>query len=876
MKIDPARHFNSSSPPAPYRILSRTLIILAVLAGIFFVAARSLEEIAHNYLLSHFQLTIPPGAFEPLELPNERFSASLSLNRATYDNYLSLTLSGGDTYKVSFTRGDDSDFILISTTGREDTDFLYLIPQAIAERGYEDITISPVRGDGIYWVQGMRTHADPDPADFPEHFVVDFEIKKLEISIEEQDFARLEAKRAEALALGILLTEEVDYVPAVVTGNGKRDRAEVRLKGDWTDHIAGDKWSFRIKMDDEPLWGMKKFSVHRPETRAGVSEYLIQKFYREQGGISLRYDFVDVFVNGEYWGVYALEEFFDKRLVEHASRREGPIIKVNERYLWERRAFFSPKIENWDLSMRSENRFIDFDVFAVNLTLENPALDRQTGYAITQLHKVVNGDAGVEAVFDLDMAARYFAALDLFNSCHGNIWHNMRYYFNPVTGLLEPISFDEVPKEGLCRSSSGRDDVLINPFFANPDFRAMYVDYLDKFLAEYDSFIARNSEDLAHVETIFERDGIPYDDFRTHLDELHFHMNTTLYDDLAFFTIETLPDGRLAIQKHNDSYLNVFIEEIRYKGEPLNIALSNFSNRFFIDREMIKETELALNQFEVVYRTLFDNHVRKQTVSDRELAYSFYVAGHIYGSHSKKGTPEQDHMHPPFAAALSGIAADERIELGVLTGDTVLIPSTGSYGNLKSALELTGKPYFITPGNHDLDGSGLFAAHFGSAYQSFIRGNELFVLLTPGSDYRLNNEQLQFLSNLVSQHQDVNNIFVFSHYLFWLDGSHFPWTQANGGPYQENRSNFWTDVLPLFYQYSGEIFFIAGDVGAFPEWASIAYERVGNAHFIASGMGGGLMDNYLFVHVFDDGSVEFDIQALNEDGLRGLGSLKDW
>ena len=37
-------------------------------------------------------------------------------------------------------------------------------------------------------------------------------------------------------------------------------------------------------MDDESVWGMKKFSIHRPETRDGVSEYLVQTFYRDHGG----------------------------------------------------------------------------------------------------------------------------------------------------------------------------------------------------------------------------------------------------------------------------------------------------------------------------------------------------------------------------------------------------------------------------------------------------------------------------------------------------------------------------------------------------------------------------------------------------------------
>jgi hypothetical protein len=72
------------------------------------------------------------------------------------------------------------------------------------------------------------------------------------------------------------------------------------------------------------------------------------------------------------------------------------------------------------------------------------------------------------------------------------------------------------------------------------------------------------------------------------------------------------------------------------------------------------------------------------------------------------------------------------------------------------------------------------------------------------------------------------------------------------------------------------VFFIAGDMGAFSDRNPVAYERMGKVHFIASGMGGGLMDNLLFVYVYDDGSVEFNIHPLNEEQPRGLGNLRDW
>ena len=45
-----------------------------------------------------------------------------------------------------------------------------------------------------------------------------------------------------------------------------------------------------------------------------------------------------LFLNGKNLGIYALEEHFDKALIESNKFREGPILKFDESILWEKRA----------------------------------------------------------------------------------------------------------------------------------------------------------------------------------------------------------------------------------------------------------------------------------------------------------------------------------------------------------------------------------------------------------------------------------------------------------------------------------------------------------------------------------------------------------
>ncbi len=232
-----------------WQIISRTILILVFLFIFFYIAMKLSEQVGVNYLQSHFHISLDTNQTDQkIILPSQKFYSTLELKTETNDNYLDITLSGGDVFMVEFLLDDKSDFILISTIGNEAKNYLYFIPKNITNRGYKKIRISPIRGDGDYWLQSINTYKDPDFNKFPTHVIIDFEIKKIEIEIGEDELAKIEEKRTEALQLGILLSEDEDYVSAVIYADGKKDDIEIRLKGDWAEHLQekngllGSKW----------------------------------------------------------------------------------------------------------------------------------------------------------------------------------------------------------------------------------------------------------------------------------------------------------------------------------------------------------------------------------------------------------------------------------------------------------------------------------------------------------------------------------------------------------------------------------------------------------------------------------------------------------
>ena len=82
-----------------------------------------------------------------------------------------------------------------------------------------------------------------------------------------------------AIKNGILLRSNDDEVKAKLRYSDKIYPIKMRLKGDWTDHLNGNQWSFRIKAKNgQTINGLKEFSLQHPRTRVYINEYIYHKF----------------------------------------------------------------------------------------------------------------------------------------------------------------------------------------------------------------------------------------------------------------------------------------------------------------------------------------------------------------------------------------------------------------------------------------------------------------------------------------------------------------------------------------------------------------------------------------------------------------------
>ncbi len=297
---------------------------------------------------------------------------------------------------------------------------------------FEEVKFSPNEHDFIYPVTNT--------------------LKKLRISLNSDRLEKLTRKRNGALKSGFLVTNDDDFVKAKINLNGGENlSAQIRLKGDLTDHLEHPtKWSYRIVTDGEKtLMGMRKFSVQHPKSRNYLWEWLFNKVVKNNGLTGLRYDFLNVEIEVIDkqtiipMGVMALEESFDKILIENNSRREGLILGFDESMMWDERKQVKDLLLDYpaDVDM-PEKRELPIKVYNQNKVLGNPTLSNQFKMAKNLIIGLRDGKLKLSEVFDIEKLAFYVALSNLFGGHHGLHIENIRVYYNPVTNKLEPISFD--------------------------------------------------------------------------------------------------------------------------------------------------------------------------------------------------------------------------------------------------------------------------------------------------------------------------------------------------------------------------------------------------------------------------------------------------
>ena len=285
---------------------------------------------------------------------------------------------------------------------------------------------------------------------------INHDFNSLNIEIDLENLKLLEKMRIEKYKKK---SAEIKWAKAKIRVLNKKNKindvvnVKLRPKGDREIHFLNlDSMSYKIDVRGKRkfILGMEEMSLQKPVTRNFTWELLYHKLFRKENLVSLNIIPIKLYRNGEYLGVFVLEEGFSKELLEKQYRKEGPIIGINENldqtfpnltYEYYSEKYWVSKFP--DIFIKSQN---NLNFIKNNFENENFKLFEY---------------------FDLDLWAKFFALSDVLKMFHGTVTKSVKLYYNPTTGLFEPIPFDG-------HYQAGYQDFSFIDFLENPKIDCGY------------------------------------------------------------------------------------------------------------------------------------------------------------------------------------------------------------------------------------------------------------------------------------------------------------------------------------------------------------------------------------------------------------------
>ena len=377
-----------------------------------------------------------------------------------------------------------------------------------------------------------------------------YKIDKINLEIGFDDILKIEKIRKEAIDTesetnGLPSSDKMPQIKVNIIFNEKKYRGDIRLKGDrrihWEDK---EKSSYKIELDrNQYLFGIKKFSLQKPRARNYIHEWIFHKLAEDLDIIKLKYEFLNLSINGEDKGLYVLEEGFGKELIERNKRRNGPIFSLDE-----------DLTTNLEIENGSEN--IVFEIY--NKQFWNKSENKDIlNIASQKLRDFLDKKVSPEEVLDLKKWASYFAIIDLTSTYHGSLLKSVKFYYNPINGLFEPIPFDghrlkqnyhkniknydnRILIDKLLKPKS-RDEISsyswLNIIFFNKDkslnksFYNLYVENLNKISKKtyLDNFIFKNKNKIEEFNSHIYADYFYFDNARNYGVGLYYFLLSDFY-----------------------------------------------------------------------------------------------------------------------------------------------------------------------------------------------------------------------------------------------------------------------------------------------------------------------------------------------------------
>ena len=269
-------------------------------------------------------------------------------------------------------------------------------------------------------------------------------LDKIHISITKENYSEFEKTRELAIKFKRNYRVHPDnpgYIDAkLLLENQEKIPIKFRLTGGRAAHYNNPekKYSLKIKTKNNDI-EYTKFSILNPPVRHFLNEWFFHKFNSYNELISNKFEFVKVYINNRYKGIYSIEGYPNHSILRKNNKSLGPVFSYNADAAWDLTSNLNIIPAQLDIFNRSRLK----PLIDKNVINENPKLQELYNFAFKKMLLFKDSLLDLNEVFNLDKMATLFAELTIMGDFHSlGLW-NLKFYLDPETLLIEPIPFDQ-------------------------------------------------------------------------------------------------------------------------------------------------------------------------------------------------------------------------------------------------------------------------------------------------------------------------------------------------------------------------------------------------------------------------------------------------
>ena len=307
--------------------------------------------------------------------------------------------------------------------------------------------------------------------------------EKINIEIKPEHYDKILKVRELSLKKNQLREDIQEWVPAKLIVDNNTYDIRIRLKGTFPDHWNDPtQWSFQIKINNnsKTYLGYRRLNLQPPKTVNYLYEWLLMKAFENEKLISLGATYINLKINGSNRGAYILQGAISEEIIKKNKRQAGPIIGFSKK-LYLKEMINSQRLDRLnavDSLNGIEDTFWRAKIEPVQFSddLLGTKQEEYLQKAIYLLESFRKGSLKTDQVFDIKQLAKVMALRAVLGSSEFD-WRDTKFYFNPTTSLLEPIS-----KESHVSLDLNFRDHYFSWWIDSSDIRSHYINNTNFFL----------------------------------------------------------------------------------------------------------------------------------------------------------------------------------------------------------------------------------------------------------------------------------------------------------------------------------------------------------------------------------------------------------